>query len=92
MVNPENHDDRSDRVTPMLTAEQLSPPSSSPYHMYHTKRSTFVKDDDDRSFVSSSQTSTVNEHLPTALFLSSNMMTNKALIPTQPVALRTAMK
>jgi hypothetical protein len=89
VVNPEHHDDLFTRESP---AEQLSPDSSSPYHLYGSKRETVVKDDDDNSFVSSSQTSTVSEHLPTALFLSTNMMTNKALIPTQPVALRTAMK
>lgn len=33
-----------------------------------------------------------NDHLPSALFGASSMMPNKPLIPTQPIALRTAMK
>jgi hypothetical protein len=50
-------------------------------------------EDDDISLRSTSdQSFDAQDHLPTYLFGSSNMTAQNASVPTQPVALRTAMK
>jgi hypothetical protein len=67
-----------------------------PFSFFHTGPLPKRKNDEDdsASVRSLSDQSSVdpNDHLPSSLFGASNMIANKPLIPTQPIALRTAMK
>jgi hypothetical protein len=72
-------------------ANQSTRPSRKKFD-FITSTSGLLNGNEDEPAPIPEQMGEVSDHLPSALFVSSNMMTNQAMIPVQPIALKTAMK